>query len=1059
MTLRRIFVAGLLASTMLTGCDGDDKSPPADTQSNGAFEALTERVASLETGRKADGATIAELRDSLAQFRAELDKRIAGQGARLDGVETRVSGLETAQKALEALLPQVEKLQVQVAQLQAEPKISKEDATRIAGLEKMSIEVIALRTDLVAAIATSQKDIGAIKGDIENHRLALTKTTNAAMIETLTARIAEFAQKLETASKLSAALAQEFTKRFAELEAEMDGLRNPRVDMALTQFVNAFVGTTDTETGGGHSGNLNPGAQTPFGMVSFGPDTKGSGQGWGKGSGGYYYDDKSIQFFSMTHLNGPGCRGQGAVAMLPKDSGSAISTSGISYNHANEKAEPGYYQVKFDNGINSEFTATTRTGMTRFTFADKDKAFLIIDSSRNNTSKDGGSSPVTVKLADDKKSVSGQAIAPAFCGGTWKQPVYFHAAFDKPLRTSSVDNDAATLQFDLADADKSVQVKIGISSVSAANAKLNLETENAGWSFDAVKERSLDIWNQRLNTIQLDLARPEEFKKVPQDKQADATNKLTQFYTALYRVYSGPTVFSDVNGEYRSMKQVSGGDLPVRATENVANYKFKVDGKDAGYKTHYSGLSMWDSYRSQAQLLAWIAPDEASDMMQSLVADAQQCGAFPHWVDGSEDTTPMEGDHAPNVVAGSYVFGAKNFDLENARKFMKRSAFDADSKCNDKSSAGSGRLAAYLAKNYLSARNSDHASSNTIEMITTDQSIGSFLAGLPSAGGDQADITTLFNRASNWKNIFDDSADQMRLRAKDDEGNWASGEFHESTEENYIWAFGHDWTALIDKLGGKQKGIERLNTLFSYKSFSLADEPSGIDLNGGEGSSGYYIGNEPAFQTPWAYNWAGSPKHAQYIIPVIMRKNFSLKPGGLPGNDDMGATSGWYVWSALGLYPVIPSAPGMAVSTPQFSGATVWLGNGKKLRIETDKQAMLDDMRYISEMKLGDAEYKGTWLPLDKIRHGGKLSFKLSDKPTEWGSAPELTPPSGPAADYSKSTAKEASSVQIIDAPIVPDVKPEVKTGTTEAKLEPVEVKPDVPPCVPKGKGDRCPPV
>ena len=142
------------------------------------------------------------------------------------------------------------------------------------------------------------------------------------------------------------------------------------------------------------------------------------------------------------------------------------------------------------------------------------------------------------------------------------------------------------------------------------------------------------------------------------------------------------------------------------------------------------------------------------------------------------------------------------------------------------------------------------------------------------------------------------------------------------------------WTALIDKLGGKQKAIDRLNTLFSYKSFSPADEPSGNDLNGGEGSPNYYIGNEPAFQTPWAYNWAGAPKYAQYIIPVIMRKNFLLNAGGLPGNDDMGATSGWYVWSALGLYPVIPSAPGMAVSTPQFAGATVWLGNGKKLRIE-----------------------------------------------------------------------------------------------------------------------------
>ena len=231
----------------------------------------------------------------------------------------------------------------------------------------------------------------------------------------------------------------------------------------------------------------------------------------------------------------------------------------------------------------------------------------------------GGQTPSKIEIATDNKSVSGQAIAPAFCGGTWKQPVYFYATFDKPLKASSIANKAATLKFELTDADKSVQFKVGISSIGTANAKLNLDTENSGQSFDAVKQQSSDVWNGRLNTIQLDLAKPEEFQKMPPDKQVNATNKLTQFYTALYRVYSGPTVFSDVNGEYRSMKQVGRrGDLPVRTTENVANYKFKVDGKDAGYKTHYSGFSMWDTYRSQAQLLAWIAPDEASEMMQSL---------------------------------------------------------------------------------------------------------------------------------------------------------------------------------------------------------------------------------------------------------------------------------------------------------------------------------------------------------------------------------------------------------------------------------------------------------
>ncbi len=791
-----------------------------------------------------------------------------------------------------------------------------------------------------------------------------------------------------------------------------------RVDIPLlTTYVNLFVGTTKSDTGSGHSGNVNPGAQTPFGMVSFGPETKGSGQPWGYGSGGYYDDDTSIRYFSMTHLNGPGCRGQGAVAILPNDTNTGISSGGVSYAKANQAATPGYYKVKFDNGITSELTATTRTGMAKIGYADKNKAFLVIDSARNNPNQGGVSYPqlTDIALSADGKSVSGKAAANEFCGGTWKQPVYYYATFDKPLKASStISGKAAILQFDLADADLSVQVKIGISSVSIANAQKNLEAENADWSFGTVQVAAEKNWNSRLNVVQLDLAKAGELDKLDAKKKAAAADNLKKFYTALYRVYSGPTVYSDVNGDYRSMKQVditqSNGVLPDRANENVTNYKFKVDGKDAGYKTHYSGFSMWDTYRSQAQLLALIAPDEASEMMQSLVADAQQCGAFPHWVDGSEDTTPMNGDHAPTVVAGSYLFGARKFDLETARKFMLQSVGDANSQCNDKFAIAKpdNSRADYISLGWIpSDRGYDHPTSTTLEAITTDRSVGAFLDAFPDTRAtDQSVIQKVFKRAGNWQNIFSDTTKSLASKSAD--GAWdGAGDFHESTEENYIWTFAYDWTRLVDKLGGKDGALQRLGQLFQLDSTDPLKgvEPSGQDLNGGEGSSRYYIGNEPAFQTPWAYNWIGSAKYAQYIIPVILRKNFSLEAGDLPGNDDMGATSGWFVWAAMGLYPVIPSAPGLAVSTPQFSGMTLWLGNGKKLRIEADRQALLDDVRYISDMKLNGTTYAGSWLPLDKIKDGGTLTYKLSPAPTDWASDPALTPPSGPAADYTKATA------------------------------------------------------
>ncbi|HGO6146951.1 TPA: glycoside hydrolase domain-containing protein, partial [Burkholderia cepacia] len=192
--------------------------------------------------------------------------------------------------------------------------------------------------------------------------------------------------------------------------------------------------------------------------------------------------------------------------------------------------------------------------------------------------------------------------------------------------------------------------------------------------------------------------------------------------------------------------------------------------------------------------------------------------------------------------------------------------------------------------------------------------------------------------------------------------------------------------------------------------------PASGDLNGGESSTGLYIGNEPSFQSPWGYNWAGQPSGAQYILPIIMSKAFTTARDGLPGNDDMGATSSWYVWAALGMFPVIPSEAGLALSTPQFSGITVWFGNGKTLRLESDKQVAMDgaghpSFAYIQSLKVNGADYAGSWLPLGKIANGGTLSYTLSAAPTQWAAADNLTPPSGPNADYTQMTAGSPSTM------------------------------------------------
>lgn len=1027
MSVRKVFIATLLGCTMLSGCDkSDNKSlqPPQTTFSESDLNDLRAQITQLQQADSTKNATIASLQTTISENQQKQDA--AGQKGSEDLEAVKSANATRFQELTTKMAGDLAELAKQLAALQT-------DGAKASDLKSLQQIVDAVKGDrsTTATLASLSTSLGALTTQLA--ALQAGSATTASSLATLQGTLGTLQTSLaqltqQVAGTAPASAIDTLNTRITDLQNAILELQGIRVDRPLTQYVNLFVGTQITETGGGHSGNVNPGAQTPFGMVSFGPDTSGSGAGWGYGSGGYYYTDKSIQFFSLTHLNGPGCRGQGAVAMLPADSVTQSLYSGAGYAHSNESAAPGFYRVKFNNGIITELTATTRTGRARFSYADAAKAFLIMDMRRNNSKKDpskkgGGvdSNFVDIQIGTDKKTISGNAVASPFCEGTWSQPVYFYATFDKPLKSSSTAaDDVATLQFDLADTDKTVEFKIGISSVSAANAKLNLETEIANASFADTSAKASADWNKRLNVIQLDLAKPGAIEKLPADKQSTATDNLKKFYTALYRVYSGPTVFSDVNGEYRSMKQADitapAGSLPVRPTENVANYKFKIDGKDATYKTHYSGFSVWDMYRS-SQLVALMAPDEVSEMMQSLVADAQQCGAFPHWVDGSEDTIPMQGDHALNVIAGSYAFGARKFDIDKARSYVLQSTSNPDSRCNDKLSVGRNSdlkaLPGWLQYKYIATDSPArwNASSATIEMITSDRSAGAFLSKLPAtAAGDQTSIVQLFDRATYWKNIFDASPNQMKLRAKNMAGEWMTGSFHETTEPNYLWAFPQDWTAVIDKLGGRAAAITRLNTLFSLNSTNPLDitkEPTGSQLNGGESSSNYYIGNEQAFATPWAYNWAGAPKYGQYIIPVIMRKNFSLNSGGLPGNDDMGATSAWYVFAALGLYPVIPSEGGFALSTPQFDGITLWLGNGKKLRIETGgQQAIINDVRYIADMNLNNAAYQGSWLPLSKISNGGTLTYTLSATPTEWGAGDALTPPSGPAADYSRPTAQ-----------------------------------------------------
>ena len=800
--------------------------------------------------------------------------------------------------------------------------------------------------------------------------------------------------------------------------------------LPLTQYVDPFIGTAVSATSG-YAGNNNPGAKVPFGFTHFGPDMPRTNF---NGSGGYLNPQGAatgrINFFSLTHLNGVGCPGQGAVGMMPASTPTAVASSngvptGVGFRTDSESASPGYYGVTMDNKVKVDLTATTRTGLAQLTYPDAGSGYFSIDTRLNGNSnratEAGKITPdhVSLTVSDSGRVLTGSSVAPAFCtpyGTPYNSPVYFYAELDRPLThaaeagVNTVRNGAALLHYELPAADPTLTMRVGISAVSVANAELNLHTENARSTFEQTRRAADAAWNERLNTIQVDRAAD------PRSLTPGQRDGLVKFYTALYRVFGSPTVYSDVNGDFRSMKAGrvapsgvdTAGGVEQRPVANVADYAYtRPDGAKGGYGTHYSSFSLWDTYRSQAQLLALLAPKESGEMMQSLVVDAQQCGAFPHWVDASDDSTPMAGDNALPVLAGVYSFGARDFDVRTAARLVKQSVTEPSSACNaNKSMNGSDQ---YLRDGYYP---SPEWSSSNIERWNSDRAAAAFLSEIPSSvrtdpqvDVTRGDIATLEARTGWWRNIFDQAHGLIATRAAPTTpgtpGALLPGTFHESTEPNYFWSFGYAWTDLIKAIGGKDQAVARLDRLFSIDS-SLSTVPTMQQLNGGQDSQTYYMGNEMGFNAPWAYNWAGAPASTQYIVQKLMDVTFGTGRDGLPGNDDMGALSSWYVFAALGMYPTVGSSSGLALSTPQFPGVTMWLRN-KAVRVTTDRDAATSP--FIAAMTVDHGTHQSAWLPLRSIRNGADVRFSLAGRPTTWAAADSLTPPSGADADYTRETA------------------------------------------------------
>lgn len=726
----------------------------------------------------------------------------------------------------------------------------------------------------------------------------------------------------------------------------------------LTPHVNPMIGTQLSKLPHTiQTGNTSPAASLAHGMLQWGPQTPRPP----RTPAGYYYDAGAITGFPLTNVSGAGCGSAGALPVLPtSDAGQAQA----SFSHANEEAAPGYYSVRFDNGIRTELTATLRSGLGRFSFVAGQDALLVLDASRSSNLSNVAQAAITPLPSG---AVSGMTTLGNFCESRWTEPLYFYAQFDQPYTVASNAGGRAVLRFA---SGARVLMKVGISYVSAANAQENLERENRGWDFDALRQAADASWNARLRAIEVEGGTPEQ---------------LGKFYTALYHTLWGPTLYSDANGQYRGL------DGQAHTLK-------------AGQGAQYTNFSGWDIYRSLIPLQALLAPAETGDMAQSLVNDAEQCGALPSWVNGSVETGVMPGSPGVLIVAQAYQFGARGFDAAGALRQVRKLSNVAGTACNrvvttpgkasylkygyiaqgewEEASAPADRTWVFCKKrsefkNRCNADGEIGPASSTLEYTSSDFAA----AQLARAMGDQRGYKQWLARSAAWRMLMAPGAAPL-LTARYADGSWADPadrrNYVEGSAEQYTWMVPYDGAGLVRELGGAAAVSARLDRYFG-------------ELNAGTELPFHYMGNETGFQVPWLYNWTGAPSSAQAVVRRIMDSTFTAGPDGLPGNDDLGALSGWYVWAALGLYPQIPAVPGLAVSSPQFRRIVLHMGNGRKLTIRAEGAPQ---HQYIQGVTLNGKRVDRPWLDLASLHleGGAVLDVAMGAQPSSWGAG--AAPPS-----------------------------------------------------------------
>jgi predicted alpha-1,2-mannosidase len=719
-------------------------------------------------------------------------------------------------------------------------------------------------------------------------------------------------------------------------------------------------------------------------MMQWSPDT--NTDGW------YQYGEKQLYGFSLTHISGAGCPLYGDFAVLPTldtlTASPGAKLTPMAFDRRDEQAHPGYYAATLANGVRVELTVSERAGIARFTFPQGSNMRMLINAGSsansipapNENPHDHEAFGNHIEIKPDG-SFSGWTSAGRFCGSDSHYKLYVGGKFSRAFKSTALWQESAVLkdaqsaqgkhtgawaELDQAkqigiptqpgDNGTMLELRVGISFVSEAGALANLEKETQIMGFDRTRAQARQTWSDLLNRVAVEGGKDDQ-RKI--------------FYTGVYHSFLSPNIFSDEDGQY------VGFDDKVHALAGTKQ------------KTQYANFSDWDIYRNTVQWQALFEPERESDMMQSLVNDAEQSGWYPRWPAANDVTYVMGGDSPVVLLSSSYAFGARDFDTKKALEYMVKAGTQPGMGPHHDSERPF--LAEYLRAGYAPADKDHIAASRTLEYASDDFAIAQFAKAI----GRDYEYQRFLKQSENWKTLVDPETHWIRPRNAD--GSWLAGfdaerslpkrpnapvdsdqmGFEEGNTYQYSFMIPFDYPALFAAMGGEQVVEPRLDHFFT--ALRCWGKPC------------FNIENEPDFVTPYAYVFMGKPWKTQEVVTRIGKETFKPAPDGIPGNDDLGATSGVYVWNALGFYPAVPGVGGLVLGTPMFDKATLKLAGGRTLVVARQGQGI-----YVQSVTLNGAPYASSWLPIDKIHAGlNELRFTMGVQPnTQRGTAPADRPPS-----------------------------------------------------------------